>query len=330
MKRKGFTLVELLVVIAIIALLMGVLMPALARVRQIAYRMVCGTNLSGLGKAMLIYANDNEEEYAIAGGRQARMWSTENTITDWDMVVPPIRPWGNPNRTLATVTSSLYLLVKYADVTPKQFICKGDVGARIFNLADHQASTPTGFELTDAWDFGGEIGDPPAEHCSYSYHMPYDRGTNLRGYPVSAISNPGCPIASDRNPFLDRNAAPYLNLRDPVPVDQVAHPTCTPANGFIDMDKKLNAAAHQREGQNVLYNDSHVSFEKLSIAGIESDNIWKYWTTATGVEPEPCQRMLGSSYSDGAPRGNADPSEAHPMRDDDAFLISQDNRPPSQ
>ena len=59
MKKKGFTLVELLVVIAIIALLMGILMPALARVRMIAYRMVCGANLSGIGKALLLYAGDS-------------------------------------------------------------------------------------------------------------------------------------------------------------------------------------------------------------------------------------------------------------------------------
>ena len=62
MRRKGFTLVELLVVIAIIALLMGILMPALARVRQLAFRMTCGTNLAGIGKAMLLYANDYDDE----------------------------------------------------------------------------------------------------------------------------------------------------------------------------------------------------------------------------------------------------------------------------
>ena len=81
MRRKGFTLVELLVVIAIIALLMGILMPALARVRQLAFRMTCGTNLSGIGKAMLIYSNDYDDELPKAGGRQ-NTWS--NQIPAWD------------------------------------------------------------------------------------------------------------------------------------------------------------------------------------------------------------------------------------------------------
>ncbi|MHC4694845.1 MAG: DUF4190 domain-containing protein [Planctomycetota bacterium] len=47
----------------LIALMMGILMPALARTRQIAFRMVCGTNLSGLGTAMLIYTNDNDGKF---------------------------------------------------------------------------------------------------------------------------------------------------------------------------------------------------------------------------------------------------------------------------
>ena len=49
------------VALPVMALMMGILMPALARTRQLAFRMTCGTNLSGLGKAMLVYANDYGE-----------------------------------------------------------------------------------------------------------------------------------------------------------------------------------------------------------------------------------------------------------------------------
>jgi len=51
------------VLLPFIALLMGIMMPALARVKQIAFRTVCATNMSGLGKAMLIYAGDYDEKY---------------------------------------------------------------------------------------------------------------------------------------------------------------------------------------------------------------------------------------------------------------------------
>ena len=51
------------VLLPVIALLMAILMPALARVRAIAFRTVCGANMSGIGKAMLIYAGDNDEKF---------------------------------------------------------------------------------------------------------------------------------------------------------------------------------------------------------------------------------------------------------------------------
>lgn len=56
---KAFTLIELLVVIAIIALLMGILMPALNRAREHGKRAVCLSNLRQLIVAWITYADDN-------------------------------------------------------------------------------------------------------------------------------------------------------------------------------------------------------------------------------------------------------------------------------
>ena len=65
-KEKGFTLIELLVVIAIIALLMGILMPALQRVKQQAQEITCRANLRQYGIAQNIYLNDFDDRYPDA------------------------------------------------------------------------------------------------------------------------------------------------------------------------------------------------------------------------------------------------------------------------
>src|SRR4030043_1563916 len=61
-KLKGFTLIELLVVIAIIAILMGILMPALNRVREQGKRAICLGNLKQLATAWTIYADENNNK----------------------------------------------------------------------------------------------------------------------------------------------------------------------------------------------------------------------------------------------------------------------------
>jgi len=84
-ERAAFTLIELLVVMVIIALLIGLLLPALARAKEEARKTQCRSNLRQIGLAMVMYANDN-------GGYTPEMagmpWGNGGTV-NWAWVDAP-------------------------------------------------------------------------------------------------------------------------------------------------------------------------------------------------------------------------------------------------
>ena len=261
--------------IAILAVFFSLmfLQTVLPRTRCVAFRMVCGSNLSGIGRAMLIYANDWDNCFPRAGSLTSKWGTTPNWQADNRSDAFGLKPDGTGGS--ATISSSLYLLVKYAEVTPKSFCCQQDLRIRLFKASDY---TPL-MENEDAWDFGPE----PAKHCSYSYHIPYGPFAL-----TLTTSQPNLAVAADRNPWLD----PYTDTTGFKWNDK----TKTGGRENIKGYQKGNSGHHQREGQNVLFMDNHVNFKKLSFCGVNDDNIYTYWDGSDIQQGAP--PVMGSQPAD--------------------------------
>jgi hypothetical protein len=243
--------------------------------RELAFRAICEQNLSQIGRAMLIYAGDYEDEFPKAGAR----------VNQWVAAIPSWRAptgkeaWGisaDGYHGKTTTTSSLYLLIRHAGLQPGQFVCRSEPNTRTFQLAHVPEQLPEGLTLLDIWDFGGwyDSRNNPTRHCSYAYHMPF--GAYLR---MSWAE--GIPVLADRNPWMDPNRVADLNEGwaqfDPGLSDSP------------DLDKVHlgNSEAHGRDGQNVWHVDGHVEFHNRPTCTQTSkwtdDNIYSIASDASAI-----------------------------------------------
>jgi prepilin-type N-terminal cleavage/methylation domain-containing protein/prepilin-type processing-associated H-X9-DG protein len=340
MKKKGFTLIELLVVIAIIAMLLAILMPALNKVKRLAQRLICGTNVKGLGTAMGVYANDYEDDYPVQNPTGSHWWSPNGNTNNW---FNPDKDWSIDKG--VNVSASLYLLVRNADVDPKSFICRSSDQTPFKGIAGD-------IDLVELWDFGGrDVANAysdglPREHQSYAFQLPYAVGQRP-ARPASSTSGASMAILADKNPWCDpkldmtdlgtENDAKkkdYTTLVDYLGIN-ASYWTATPVPEWLQNSTSdwriqiANSQPHGREGQNVLFGDGHASFEKRSDVSYQHDNIYTMWNEDLTSE---AKKRMGRNRPVGQPDPLvSDSTSAHSfsVTDEDSLLVNDDSRYPN-
>ena len=260
---SGFTLIELLVVIAIIAILAGLLLPALARAREESRRKACNSNLGQIVKACITYQEPNGDFFPS----HTNSWST--AICDQPM------PWASLALLYPTYLDNFRVFRCPSTSDDPKIVMTYSRGSRLTYFGDAISDFVA---PSDGWtDWLGSAGQSFDEgDICHAHNVPGPSSPNYRTTKPSYLYDPltharnvgpGQAIAADSNGCAWFGADGQL-------VDQPSGYTRTP--------KKPN----HDSGQNVMYFDGHVRFMETNFASDDQlDNIFVV-NTGWGVDTD--------------------------------------------
>ncbi len=278
-KRTGITSIDVIVLIIAILFVIAIFLTIMNTPGRMPDRVYCGTNLKGLGTALIVYSQDYNDNYPQLPGKGP--WSKRLGF-DYYMTKPNFTPGGAEEYASRTITASWYFLVREADVNPKSFVCH-ESSQVVFD-----GSNPVGKDIIELWDFGHN----PHNHVSYAMQNPYGR------FPANAMAPAAFAVAADMNPWFKDgdivSPSPSANSENWLTRVNLLAPYWRPE---MHVEKYsinwANAFPHKRQGQSVLYGDGHSEWAKTSDVGVNQDNIYTFWPKEK--DPTDHDRRIGKN-----------------------------------
>ena len=223
--KKAFTLIELLVVISIIALLLSILMPSLAKVKESGKKAICLSNIRNIGLANTLYAASNDDRYVA--------WYDE-TIYDYVRNWPFVEWCTNP--TFLEILAMRGEAVGMLDfdgidayVFPKAFQC------------------PSAAKTTQFKDYTSE------SYCETTYAGNYTDSYENQYVKTSRVKQPAEKIM-----FLDSPDICMVMAK----ADYIDYWDIYGEVYDLDSGRYLEPAYRHSEGANGNYADGHVEYRK--------------------------------------------------------------------